>query len=297
MEKASLSVRMDHAVIREGLSLFSGGGMSPHGFSISPSGDLPSNNLVLGCMLGGSGVIHAEGNASHGWRVPGQMYAVSFSERKLSYDIDGRAEYRSVALMLTPDALEAIGSQDGLPRSVDAVLNRRADPMLLMRAMAPGAIRIAQEMMMPIYQGSMQHLYQEGLALQLLAMQMDMLAETPPEASELSPRDLMRVREARERLLANVKAPDDLGGLARAVGLSPRKLNQGFRIVFGATVFDYLLEARMQAARRMLDEGHEMSLKQLAWSVGYGQVSNFSTAFRRRFGVPPGHYRRERAED
>ncbi|MBJ3783499.1 helix-turn-helix transcriptional regulator [Devosia sediminis] len=297
VEKAGLSVRMDHAVIREGVSLFSGGGISPHGYSVSPLGDMPSSNLVLGCMVGGSGVIHAEGNDSQRWRLPGQMYAVSLSERKLSYDIDGNADYQSVALMLTPDALEAMGSQDGLPRVVDAVLNGRADPMLLMRAMAPGAVRVAQELMTPIYQGAMLHLYQEGKALELLAMQLDMLAGEMPDADQLSARELMRVREARERLLANLREPESLTALAGAVGLSTRRLNLGFRLLFGTTVFDYLLEARMAAARRMLDEGAEMSLKQLAWTVGYNQVSNFSTAFRRRFGVSPGVYRREHVED
>jgi AraC-like DNA-binding protein len=40
-----------------------------------------------------------------------------------------------------------------------------------------------------------------------------------------------------------------------------------------------------------LQGGTPLSLKQLAWELGYGQVTNFVTAFRRRFGVPPGAYR------
>jgi AraC-like DNA-binding protein len=40
-----------------------------------------------------------------------------------------------------------------------------------------------------------------------------------------------------------------------------------------------------------------LPLKQLAWELGYNQASNFVTAFRRRFGVPPGYYRRVRESD
>ncbi len=52
-----------------------------------------------------------------------------------------------------------------------------------------------------------------------------------------------------------------------------------------------LRDARLDAARAALQGGTPLSLKQLAWELGYGQVTNFVTAFRRRFGVPPGAYR------
>jgi AraC-like DNA-binding protein len=125
----------------------------------------------------------------------------------------------------------------------------------------------------------------------LLALQIDLLAETEESIHGLSSRDLRRVREARERLVADLRDPPSLAELAASVGLNPKRLNLGFRMLFGTTVFDYLLEARLQMARSMLDQGLDLPLKTLAWQLGYNQASNFISAFRRRFGISPGSYR------
>lgn len=284
---------MDHAAIQDGVSLFVGGGSSPSGYSLSPTGDMPSRNLVIGCLLSGAGSIIAEGNDTQDWRLPGQMYAVSLSGRQLRYDINAQEDYRSVAVMLTRDALELMASEDGVPDLVAQILEGRAEPMSLMRAMSAGALRAAHELMTPVYQGRLGALYQKAKALELIAHQMDVLAEEPVLQGELNPRELVRVREARERLLADLANPPDLVALARSVGLPPKRLNLGFRQLFGTTVFSYLLEARLIAARQMLEQGLDMPLKQLAWMMGYRQPSNFITAFRRRFGVSPGIYRRD----
>lgn len=290
------TLSLEHAVVRDGVALFIGGGSSPSGYTISPTGEMPSRNLLLGCVLGGAGTVSAEGNEAQDWRLPGQMYAISFSSRRLSYDISPNADYQAVTTMLTPDALELIASEEGVPELVAKVLEGRANPVSLMRAMPVGAMRAAQDLMKPLYQGRLAHLYQEAKAMELLAYQMDALSEEPAYIGELTARELIRVRDARERLLIDLQDPPDLGSLARSVGLSPKRLNLGFRQLFGTTVFSFLLEARLTAARQMLEEGLDVPLKQLAWALGYRQSSNFITAFRRRFGVSPGHYRREQED-
>lgn len=283
---------MSHAVLRDGVSVFTGGGSSPQGFTIAPTGPMPSRNLLIGCLLGGMGSLAAEGNDKLDWRVPGQMYVVSLSERQLSYDIAGKADYNAVTLMLTPDALELIASEDGLPQMLVDVLEGRSKPVALSRPMPLEARRAAQELLSPLYQGRAAELYQEGKTLELLAHQTDLLVDAPVLRRELSTRELIRVREARERLLANLREPPSLTELAAMVGLTPKRLNLGFRHLVGMTVFHYLMEERLLLARKMLEEGLDIPLKQLAWAVGYNQVSNFITAFRRRFGVSPGLYRR-----
>lgn len=283
---------MEHAVPRDGISLFIGGGTSPSGYTIAPSGEMPSRNILLGCLLGGAGSVLAEGNDRLDWRVPGQMYVVSLSDRELSYDIVDNAQYNAVTMMLTPDALELVASEDGVPELLVDVLEGRAEPVSMVRAMSLDARRAAQELMSPVYQGRAAELYQEAKTLELLAHQTDLLSEGLVNRRDLSTRELIRVREARERLVADLREPPSLSELAGAVGLTPKRLNLGFRQLFGMTAFHYLMEQRLVTARRMLDEGLEMPLKQLAWSMGYNQVSNFITAFRRRFGMSPGVYRR-----
>jgi AraC-like DNA-binding protein len=109
-------------------------------------------------------------------------------------------------------------------------------------------------------------------------------------------RDLAKVRVAHERLLHDLREPPDLDALAKDVGLSPKRLNRGFRELYGTTVFAFLRDARLEAARKALEAGTPLPLKQLAWELGYQQVSNFVTAFRRRFGVTPGAWKRGETE-
>lgn len=286
-----------HSVLRDGISLFSGGGSSPAGFTIAPTGEMPSQNLILGCVLSGAGSMVADGNDPLDWREPGTMYVVSLSERQLSYDLAAKADYNAVTMMLTPEAMELIACEDGLPRLLVDILEGRSEPVSMARPMSMEAKRTAHELMAPLYRGSAGDLYQEAKTLELLAYQTDLLREMPTTHRDLTTREMIRVREARERLVANLQDPPSLSDLAAAVAISPKRLNQGFRELFGMTAFHYLMEVRLLTARKMLEEGLDMPLKQLAWSVGYNQVSNFITAFRRRFGVSPGLYRRHSADE
>jgi AraC-like DNA-binding protein len=70
-------------------------------------------------------------------------------------------------------------------------------------------------------------------------------------------------------------------------------LQRHFRAMWGTTVAQYLREGRLSRARLAL-ERDGISVAQAACIAGYGSAANFATAFRRRFGVPPGQVRARR---
>jgi AraC-like DNA-binding protein len=94
---------------------------------------------------------------------------------------------------------------------------------------------------------------------------------------------------ARERLLADMRNPPTLGDLAAEFGLTEKRLNVGFRALFGATVFETLRNERLDHARIALRD-ERVSLKEIAFRVGYNHVSNFTNAFTARYGEPPRRY-------
>jgi AraC-like DNA-binding protein len=279
---------LDHLPVRAGLSLFRAEGNADGPYSMSALGELATDNLILGCMLSGTGVLEAAGNPDQIWRDSGQLYALSLSNRPVRYHLQADQPFRSVALMLTPDAVEALAEDHDLPEMTRPT--RRTVPISTMRPMGPPARKAAMDLLQPHYRGSMERLYREGKATELLALQIGLLGQ--PLEKDLTSDELRRVREARELLVADLQNPPDLAGLAAAVGLRVKRLNQGFRQVYGTTVFDHLLDMRMTTARDMLDQGLDMPLKQLAWAMGYRQASNFISAFRTRFGISPGAYGR-----
>ncbi|WP_137155052.1 helix-turn-helix domain-containing protein [Rhizobium sp. FKL33] len=107
----------------------------------------------------------------------------------------------------------------------------------------------------------------------------------------LTVRERDAVRRAGLLIEQNLSEPLSLGELAEMVGLSQRRLTQGFREQFGTTIFGYLRESRLRTARRLLGET-EMPLKQIAYLIGYGHANNLIAAYRDRFGVSPRRHAR-----
>ena len=61
---------------------------------------------------------------------------------------------------------------------------------------------------------------------------------------------------------------------------------QLFKQRVGETIFNYTQRLKMEHAKRML-EGTEDSITEIAFDVGYEYSSNFTTAFKRHFGITP----------
>src|SRR5262249_14332323 len=96
--------------------------------------------------------------------------------------------------------------------------------------------------------GPLRTLMMEGTVLQLLAAQAAAGARLKTGARRL-PDDRERIHAARARLLADMRDPPTLGALAAEFGMSEKRLNAGFRKVFGATVFETLRNERLEHAR------------------------------------------------
>lgn len=261
-------------------------------FRIAMNGVSPNGQIVLGGMLGGSGTVSMQGCDDHDWRDDGRFFSLTPIERRVVYDVRAYRDWRAVAVRLEEQALDFLGVDNGVPEAVRQALSGKRDDMAVSAPLSAPIRTVAQALLRPPYGGRMARLYQQAKVLELLAHQFDALGEIGKTLTEPLGHEQRRVREARERLLADLRDPPDLESLAAMVGLTPRRLNHGFRLLYGTTVFDYLRDARLDAAREALEAGSSLPLKQIAWALGYNQASNFVTAFRRRFGVSPGVYRR-----
>lgn len=115
-------------------------------------------------------------------------------------------------------------------------------------------------------------------------------ADGAPEPA-LHPRDRRLADNARAILDARALTPPSVSALAREVGTHQAKLMRIFKATHGRTISDYLEAARMERARELLCEGHH-SITEVAFEAGYQHPANFTTAFKRYFGMPPSAARR-----
>lgn len=151
---------------------------------------------------------------------------------------------------------------------------------------------IVEQMKHCPYNGSLQKLYLEGKALELLAFHLD---GTDKEEmgqqvkSKLTAEDIQCLHEAKDILSRTWKQPPSLLGLARLTGLNDYKLKLGFKELFGTTVFGYVRSLRMNEARYILEQG-KANVSETAIMVGYHNVSHFASLFRKTFGYNPSEF-------
>lgn len=115
--------------------------------------------------------------------------------------------------------------------------------------------------------------------------------ETATLSEQVSNFDQMVYRAVHRLLHNNLAHTPELATLAQAVGTNMRRLNEAFRSCTGSTVFDYLREARMAQARKMLQET-SLAIQVISSDLGYENQASFATAFRVRFGMSPRDYRK-----
>ena len=108
--------------------------------------------------------------------------------------------------------------------------------------------------------------------------------------------DRRRAVEAALWLDAHSHEPIDLERAAREVGLSAFHFLRLFARVLGVTPHQYLLRSRLCHAARLL-AGDARSITDVAFDVGFGDLSNFVRTFHRAAGVSPGAFRRAAGGD
>ena len=148
----------------------------------------------------------------------------------------------------------------------------------------------------PSYTESARTLFYESRALELLAMQIELLAGNTlfSKPFRLSESDLESIHAARQILLEDIQNPPTIATLARLCGINEFKLKKGFKQTFNTTIFAYLKKYRMKKAWQMFRE-QDTSVTEVASMVGYTNISHFSAAFRKQFNINPGALKKNRA--
>lgn len=98
------------------------------------------------------------------------------------------------------------------------------------------------------------------------------------------------VRKAVDLIEAHPETPFTVGDLARAAGVSVRRLQEGFSEHLGVTPLTYLRNVRLDRVHADLLTG-ATGVTEAAGRWGFTHLSRFSAAYRRRFGAAPSQTR------
>lgn len=249
---------------------------------------IPGDHLTLAGML--DGVTCLETPEGEAFELGGDRLLCSHRRQGTAF-LDRCLEpgrYLMVLLILAPERLRQ--PPFGLTADDFATFAPRADDN---RSLPLDAAlrRCLRDMVSPPVDQRRLPLYLQAKSSEFLCLLLASHTPASPPPATLGERDRRALEEARRRLLADLARPPRLAELSRCVGMSASKLKQRFKAYYGHTLSDCLRQARMHQARTLLG-ARRLSIAQVADTLGYEHAANFTTAFKREFGLTPREYQK-----
>jgi len=138
---------------------------------------------------------------------------------------------------------------------------------------------------------SMYKLYLRGKVFELMSLYFNKDKEMDIEQCPFLADDnnIKKIKKAKEIIISRMIEPPTLVQLAKEVDISLKKLKQGFKQVYGTSVFSFLIDYKMQVSKRLLSSG-EYNVNEVALKVGYSTATHFINAFKKKFGTTPKKY-------
>lgn len=210
-----------------------------------------------------------------------------------SYQVTcAKGRRRSVALFVQERFMEAlVGGAGEALRQVHKDLNAvAADEVYLFQlAINRKLLTLVESIVANPFDDLRRLIYAEAKAMELLcetvAAWRTQTATQVPRLT-LRPRDVAMFERARELILSNLADVPNIRELARTLGTNTSKLTLGFRVLYGVTLNQFALNARMEKALSLLSQ-QDLSMAEIAETVGYQHQSSFTQAFSRHFGFLP----------
>ncbi|MDO5978742.1 helix-turn-helix transcriptional regulator [Flavivirga spongiicola] len=138
---------------------------------------------------------------------------------------------------------------------------------------------------------SIKNLYFKGKAYELLSLYFNRSEDADVEQCPflVDEANVIKIRKAKEIVIARMAEPPSLQELADEIGLNLKKLKEGFKQIYGDSVFSFLFDYKMEVARKLLESG-DNNVNEVGLKVGYSTSSHFIAAFKKKYGTTPKKY-------
>jgi AraC-like DNA-binding protein len=290
IDDASWRATIERIDIGAGLRVFLTDAEARHDITVEARDD--RTDQWLGSQVtvtGRADIDFLDGQKTHA--TPAQALLFRASGRCAAYRLLAGAKFRSAGYGLDVARIARLFGGE-VPHALSPLIAPQVNTSRIVPMRGSRLMRnLAASLFAPGLNGPLRALMMEGAVIQMLAVQAASVSNRPVSRASrtLSARERKAVHAAREQLLADMRRPPTLGELAWAAGLTEKRLNAGFRALFGATVFEVLRNERLDHARLALEDGR-LALKAIAERVGYNHATNFINAFTARYGAPPRKY-------
>lgn len=155
----------------------------------------------------------------------------------------------------------------------------------------PEMMKIINELKDVQKSGELRRLHTEAKIMELLIYQLEQLnTQDEDQNKKLKSADIEKLEQARDILEKDFVNPPSQRELAQAVAMNESKLRKEFKEYFATTIYDYIVRLRMEYARTLLLD-QKKTIYETAVLTGFNHQNNFSSAFKKYFGISPSDIR------
>ena len=155
----------------------------------------------------------------------------------------------------------------------------------------PAVVIVLQQIINNHVHHSIKDLYIKGKIYELLSLHFQ---KEDASNAEFCPflvdeKNVLKIRKAKDIIITRMTEPPSLQELANEIGLTLKKLKDGFKQIYGDTVYGFLFDYKMEQAKTLL-ESNSFNVNEVGLKVGYSTSSHFIAAFKKKFGTTPKKY-------
>ena len=241
------------------------------------------------CIKGNSKFLF--NNSSYTFDVLDKRSIILYNpQRKLPINLEIYPKTTLVSLLVSIEKFHSLFSKEAsyIPFLSEENKNRKYYDDVEIK---PTVLIVLQQILNSNVNSSIRNLYITGKIYELLSLHFQhdesSLAEYCPFL--VDEQNVQKIRKAKDIIIARMAEPPSLQELANEIGLNIKKLKEGFKQIYGDTVFRFLFEYKMEHARRLL-ESNQHNVNEVGLKVGYSTASHFIAAFKKKFGTTPKKY-------
>ncbi len=142
--------------------------------------------------------------------------------------------------------------------------------------------------------GIVRNLLKEGILKIILAMEIqqhsDDLNSFSKDANCLTLKEMEEIKELSEFIKSSPEEAFTIKSLSKKSGLSPSKLQEGFKMIHDRTVNDYITHMRVLKAE-ILMRTSDLNISEIVYCIGFTSRSYFSKIFKQKFNCSPKEYK------
>ena len=241
------------------------------------------------CLRGNSKFLF--NNGSYSFDVLDNKSILLYNpQRVLPINLDIQPKTTLVSLLISIEKFHSLFSKESgyIPFLSDENSNKKYYDDSEIK---PTVSIVLQQIINSKINSSIKDLYVKGKVYELLSLHFQHEENTDSEYCPflVDEQNVLKIRKAKEIIISRMAEPPSLQELANEIGLNIKKLKEGFKQIYGDTVFSFLFDYKMEHARRLL-ESNQFNVNEVGVQIGYSTASHFIAAFKKKFGTTPKKY-------